>query len=227
MNIIQENFIKNIAEVCVKLYEKYKILPSMAIAQACKESKFGQDKGLGQYHFNFFGMKWTKTCGCDYVEYNTKEFINGEYVTVKAKFRSYKNFEEGMEGYFKFITGYKRYSNLIGELDSYTACKKVQSDGWATAPNYGESLYKDYVIPYNLIIYDDMVLNRNVENLEKTINELPQNATNDKVYIVKKGDSLWSISKQFLGNGIYWRKIYDYNNMKSTLIYPNQKILIP
>lgn len=216
------NFIENIANACIKLYPKYKILPSMAIAQACKESHFGKDKGLGQYHYNFFGMKWTKNCGCDYVEYNTKEWKDGKYITVKAKFRSYKNFEEGMEGYFKFITGYKRYSNLIGEKDSYTACINVQKDGWATAPDYGTSLYKDYVMKYDLQRYDDIVLNRTVQPSIEKVDEL------DVEYIVSKGDTLWKIAKEFLGSGIKWRILADYNNIKNpNLLKVGQVIKIP
>lgn len=226
MTEAQKNFIENIANACIKLYPKYKILPSLAIAQACKESKFGQDKGLGQYHYNFFGMKWTKTCGCDFVEYNTKEFKNGQYVTVKAKFRSYKNFEEGMQGYFDFITGYKRYSNLIGELDSCTACLNVQADGWATAPNYGMSLYKDYVLAYDLIKYDDIVLGRTVAPVTPQVKEEAK-IDKPRSYVVKKGDTLWGISKKFLGNGIYWRRIYDANNLKNTIIYVGQILKIP
>lgn len=226
----KQEFIKNIADAAIKNYPKYKILPSLTIAMACKESKFGQDKGLGQYHYNFFGMKWTTTCGTKYVEYNTKEFDKKTqaYITIKAKFRSFSNFEEGIQGFYNFITGYKRYQNLIGEVDSCTACHLVQSDGWATAPTYGDSLYKDYVIAYDLMKYDDIVLGRSgsIPAAPEPKKEEPKEELG-KLYTVVKGDSLWKISKQFLGNGIYWRKIYDLNNLKSTLIVPGQKLRIP
>lgn len=221
MTTEQKQFIESIAKACIEHYEKYKILPSLTIAQAIKESGWGKSS-LGAKHYNFFGMKWTKTCGTKYVEYNTKEWNGKEYITIKAKFRSYDNFSYGIEGYYKFITGYKRYSNLIGELDSRTACMNIQKDGWATSPTYGTSLYNDYVIPYDLMKYDDIVLGRTKENLVKA-----EETKFTKEYVVVKGDTLWGISKKFLGNGIYWRKIYDYNNLKSTIIYVGQKLLIP
>lgn len=224
----QELFIENIAHACVELYEEYFILPSMAIAQAIKESNWGKSK-LASVDFNFFGMKWTSTCGCDHAEYSTKEWDskNNKYITIKAKFRKYKDFKEGMRGYFKFITGYKRYNNLIGEIDSHTACINIAKDGWATAPNYGESLYKDYVIPYDLIKYDDIVLHRNKKVTVETVKEVAPSKAIPKTYTVVKGDTLWGISKKLYGNGIYWRRIYDCNNMKNTLIVVGQVLKLP
>lgn len=213
----KEYFIEKIANASMDLYNKYGILPSLSIAQACKESRFGTCS-LSPY-FNFFGMKWTKTCGCDYVEFKTKEQNkDGTYRTIVAKFRKYDSFEEGIEGYYKFITGYKRYSNLIGETDSYTACKKIQADGWATSLTYAESLYNDYVVPYGLEKYDKIVLGiYTTENIE------------NKYYLheVRKGDSLWSISTKYYGIGTKWRKIYDYNKLSSTVIKEGQIIKIP
>lgn len=212
-------FIKKIAQASMDLYNEYKILPSLTIAQACKESRFGTCS-LSP-HFNFFGMKWTKTCGCEYVAFKTKEQKdNGEYITIVAKFRKYKSFEDGIRGYYNFITGYKRYSNLIGETDSYTACKKIHADGWATSKTYGESLYNDYVIPLGLEKYDRIVLG--LEPVKEVVNNAKYTE-----HIVKKGDTLWSISVKYYGAGIKWRKIYDYNKLKTTVIKVGQSLKIP
>lgn len=44
-------------------------------------------------------------------------------------------------------------------------------------------------------------------------------------YVVKQGDVLWKIAKQY---DTTWQKLADYNNLKNpNLIFPNQKILIP
>lgn len=212
----KEDFITKIASSAIK-YRDYGILPSLTIAQACVESKFGTC-ALSS-HFNFFGMKWTKTCGTDYVEMNTKEYKNGAYVNVKAKFRSYKSYDEGIEGYYKFITGYKRYSNLIGCKDALTACTLIQKDGWATSPTYAETLYK-YIRMYNLEKYDNFtMIDGGKEDVKDNVSE--------KTYMVQKGDTLWSISKKFLGDGVKWRKIYNYNNLTSTMIRVGQVLYIP
>lgn len=148
----QINFISKVVECCNK-YSYYGILPSLTIAQAIKESNWGKSK-LGANYFNFFGMKWSKDCNCEYVELPTKEWNGSCYVDVIAKFRKYNSFEDGIRGYYDFLTSYKRYKNLVGVKDSYTACLLIQQDGWATSPTYGVSLYNDYVVRYNLIQYD-------------------------------------------------------------------------
>ena len=149
----QLKFRNTIGEAAKAFYNEYKILPSLVVAMAIKESNWGKSQLSAKNH-NYFGMKWNTKCGTKYVELPTKEYVNGKYVTVNAKFRAYDTLTEGIEGFYKFITGYKRYNNLIGEMDPREACIKVQKDGWATAPNYGISLYNDYVVKYDLTVFN-------------------------------------------------------------------------
>ena len=151
----QLKFINDIGTAARSYYDKYKILPSLVIAMAIKESGWGNSQ-LASKHHNYFGMKWTTKCGTQYVEYNTKEYDKtaGKYITVKAKFRSFPTVEEGIKGFYDFISGYKRYANLIGETDPMKACQKIQADGWATSPTYAVSLYNDYIVKYNLTRFD-------------------------------------------------------------------------
>lgn len=46
------------------------------------------------------------------------------------------------------------------------------------------------------------------------------------VYIVKRGDSLWKISKQYYGTGMKWKKIYKDNQLTTTVLQPNQVLYI-
>lgn len=59
----------------------------------------------------------------------------------------------------------------------------------------------------------------------------PKQKEQPKTYIVKKGDSLWSIAKRIYGDGSKWRKIYDANKKfigkDPNRIYPGQKLVIP
>lgn len=48
-----------------------------------------------------------------------------------------------------------------------------------------------------------------------------------RTYKVVKGDTLWGIAQKFLGSGIKWRKIYDYNDLKTTTIQIGQILKIP
>lgn len=46
-------------------------------------------------------------------------------------------------------------------------------------------------------------------------------------YTVKKGDTLWNISKRFLGYGVRWTEIAELNGLNGTLIRIGQKLKIP
>ncbi len=97
---MNEDFIKMIGNAAVKNYPKYRILPSLTIAQAILESKWGMSALAKECH-NYFGMKWKEGCGCDYKEYQTREQKkDGSYYTIKAKFRKYPDAIAGIEGYY-------------------------------------------------------------------------------------------------------------------------------
>ena len=52
-------------------------------------------------------------------------------------------------------------------------------------------------------------------------------STSYTTYTVKKGDSLWKISKKLMGNGSKYPKIQKANGLSSTLIRVGQKLKIP
>ena len=156
MTKLQADFIKMIGDAAVSYYKDYGILPSLTIAQAILESNWGRS-GLSRDCYNFFGMKWSKGCGCDYKEYKTKEQKkDGSYVTITAKFRKYYSVSEGIKGYYDFLQ-YRRYQNLRGVTDYNKACDLIRQDGWATSLYYAHNL-KNYIKQYDLDDYDMDVL---------------------------------------------------------------------
>ncbi len=48
-----------------------------------------------------------------------------------------------------------------------------------------------------------------------------------RTYTIKKGDTLWYISKKYLGTGTRYPEIMSLNALKSTTIYPGQILRIP
>lgn len=156
MTKLQADFIKMIGDAAVSYYKDYGILPSLTIAQAILESNWGRS-GLSRDCYNFFGMKWSKGCGCDYKEYKTKEQKkDGSYVTITAKFRKYYSVSEGIKCYYDFLQ-YRRYQNLRGVTDYNKACDLIRQDGWATSLSYAHNL-KNYIKQYDLDDYDMDVL---------------------------------------------------------------------
>ncbi|SHO48162.1 glucosaminidase domain-containing protein [Anaerocolumna xylanovorans] len=147
-----EDFIKAIAVAAIKHYPAFRILPSLTIAQAILESRWGKS-GLAKDCYNYFGMKWSSTCGTACKEYATcEQTAEGVPYTIKAKFRRYSNLEEGIAGYYKFL-GYPRYSNLKGITDYREACELIRKDGWATDTCYSIKLV-ELIQAYKLWKYD-------------------------------------------------------------------------
>lgn len=163
----QKRFIDSVADICIRYYPYYPILPSLTIAQTIKESNWGKSKLASIYH-NYHGIKWYKNCGYNFVSLPTKEWDGTKYISVMANFIVYPDLEKGTIGYYEFLKRFKRYSSLFGETNSANACIKLQKSGYATAPNYGYSIYNDYILKYCLLQYDYIALgnfNYNIGNI--------------------------------------------------------------
>lgn len=206
-----QDFIKMIGNAAAKQYSKYKILPSLTIAQAVLESAWGKS-GLAIDCHNYFGMKWVEGCGCDYKAYSTKEQrSNGSYYTIVAKFRKYKNVEDGIKGYYEFLK-YPRYKNLIGVTDYKKACELIRADGWATSLSYTNNLIK-LIETYKLYDYDDIAFGKKkTENKKKT-------ESNKKTYFKKYTGKSVSLVDALVAVGAdsdfdYRKKIAKVNGIK-------------
>lgn len=125
---------------------KYNLVcPEAITAQACIESRYGDSKLSKNYH-NYFGMKCGSRWTGKSVNMNTKEeYKAGVTTNIKANFRAYDTLEQGVEGYCKFITDYKRYSNLLGVKDATVYFQRIKNDGWATSSTYVNTLRSCYL----------------------------------------------------------------------------------
>ena len=110
----------------------YKVC-SPIIAQAVIESRYGES-GLAQYH-NYFGLKCGSAWKGPSVNMKTKEEYNSQLVNIRDNFRVYPTLEDGVEGYFQFIST-KRYSNLLTAETPEEYLKRIKADGYATSSSY-------------------------------------------------------------------------------------------
>ena len=147
MSVKTDNFINVISEYATREYlnrEKW-ILPSVCIAQAACES------GWNLNAKTIFGIKG-KGVVC-----TTKEFVNGEYITIKDSFAYYPNIEASVVGYYDFITNTPRYKNVLNESDYKKAVYYLQhtTDGksYATSPTYESNIIK-LIENYDLTRFD-------------------------------------------------------------------------
>ena len=156
-NMTQAQFIKKIGSIAVEYYDEYEYLPSVTIAQAIIESGWGKSR-LAREAYNYFGIKWTKGCGHDYVTMATKEQLsNGNYVKIYARFRKYKTLSDGIKDRFEFLSNNKRYSNLKGVTNYKEFCYLLKKDGYATSQTYAQKLIK-CIEQYGLEKYDKKVI---------------------------------------------------------------------
>ncbi len=111
----------------------YKVA-SPIIAQACCESAFGTSS-LGYKYHNYFGMKCGSSWKGKSVNLKTKEEYNSQLVSIRDNFRVYDSMEEGVVGYFNFIST-KRYENLKSANSPRQYLELIKQDGYATSSSY-------------------------------------------------------------------------------------------
>ena len=134
----QKEFINNIGYIIQEEAQKrgYKVC-SPIIAQACLESNYGVSQLSSRWH-NYFGMKCGSAWKGPSVNLATKEEYNSQLVNIRDNFRVYSSMEEGVKGYFDFIST-KRYSNLMGAATPKEYLENIKKDGYATSSSYVSS----------------------------------------------------------------------------------------
>lgn len=148
-----QQFIDKVAPMAQAGWTKYKILPSVTIAQAILESGWGKS-GLTINANALFGIKAGSSWKGKVYSCKTQECYDGvNYTTITDVFRAYDSWEESVEDHGAFLAGLSRYKNLIGVTDYVKVCDLLKADGYATAPTYSTSL-QNLIKSYNLTQYD-------------------------------------------------------------------------
>ena len=216
-----EEFINMIAPLIISEGKKrgYSVF-STVIAQAIIESNSGKSI-LGYKYHNYFGMKCGSRWKGKSVNLKTKEeYTVGTLTTIKDNFRVYDSIEEGVKGYYDFIST-KRYANLKESKTYVEYAENLKADGYATSSKYVNTLCTT-VDAYNLTKYDSFF------NFNDEVTDNTDNTDNTEYidYTVKKDDSLWCIAERFYGRGDKYKIIYADNNLKSTVIHIGDKLKI-
>lgn len=110
---------------------------SPIIAQACLESNYGVSQLSAKWH-NYFGMKCGSAWKGQSVNLATKEEYNSQLVNIRDNFRVYDSMDEGVKGYFDFIST-KRYENLKSATTPKEYLEMIKRDGYATSSSYVSS----------------------------------------------------------------------------------------
>lgn len=150
----QTDFINTVKPLIIADMRRTGILASLTAAQAIFESGWGRSE-LAKKANNLFGMKGNYK-GESYTVV-TGEYMNGAYQTAPAAFRKYPSWEVSIYDHSEKFLTMQRYANLRGCTDYKLACKRVQEDGYATAPEYADKLIKA-IETYKLYEWDKEAL---------------------------------------------------------------------
>lgn len=150
----QTNFINQVKNGAIKGWENHQILPSISIAQAILESDWGRS-GLATKANNLFGIKGNYQG--ESVTVPTKEYVNGEFITVNDEFRKYPSWNVSIEDHGGFFTStnwrVENYKHVVGETNYKRAAQALSEAGYATDPDYANKLI-NIIEQYKLTQYD-------------------------------------------------------------------------
>jgi hypothetical protein len=111
--------------------------PELVAAQWALESGWGKHVSGKN---NFFGLK---AGGSDGAQHETKEFVDGKWITITAGFINFDTPEDCVaylvDRWYKDFKGYKGVNNAA---DRSAAAKMLVNEGYATDPTYAEKLIK-------------------------------------------------------------------------------------
>ena len=156
-------------------------------------------------------MKCGSSWGGKSVNMNTQEeYVAGVLTDTSAKFRAYDTIEDGVQGYFDFIS-YNRYKPVREAQDYRSYITELKNCGYATSSTYIDNLIR-IVEQYGLTKYDNV---NSVQN---------ENVNSVQTYTVQSGDTLSGIAQRY--NTTY-QHLAEINGIENpNLIYAGQEIKI-
>ncbi|WP_397445614.1 glucosaminidase domain-containing protein [Polaribacter sp. R77954] len=214
-------YIRKYAPIAVKEMHEYKIPASITLAQGILESGRGRSE-LALKSNNHFGIK----CHTGW----TGERVYHDDDAKGECFRKYVYPETSYKDHSLFLTQRRRYAFLFDyNIKDYKKwAYGLRKAGYATDRKYPAKLLK-LIKDYKLYEFDKIKKGK----YTKEIKELNTNKTNKKQvtpkqlkldsYKVRKGDTLYSISRKF---GISVDALKKLNNLKDNTISIGQKLVV-
>ena len=205
-------YIKTYSGFAVQQMKKYKIPASIILSQGLLESGAGAST-LALKSNNHFGIKCHQ-------EWRGKKVYHDDDEKGEC-FRKYKNPIESYKDHSEFLTTRGRYSFLFkySIKDYIKWAQGLSKAGYATDPKYPEKLIK-IIEDYSLWKFDG---SRKSMGKVKKDKSSKKEKNNSKYYIVKKGDTLYSISKKY---NMSLKDLKNLNKLKSNNIKIGQKLKI-
>jgi len=209
------NYIRKWAPLAVREMHKYKIPASITLAQGILESGSGKSQ-LAAKSKNHFGIKCHTGWKGGRVYHD--DDARGEC------FRKYQFVESSYEDHSKFLTQRRRYAFLFsyGSKNYKKWAKGLKKAGYATDPKYPRKLIS-LIENYELYKFDD-VRKKDFKYVEtKPKKQKPKKVKASRRYTVKRGDTLYSISRRF---GMTVNDLKQINGLRSNTISIGQELKV-
>lgn len=165
-NLSHDEFIDFVGSIAQKDWmDRRLVLPSVVIAQAIKESRWGTSE-LAVNANALFGIKLNGWTGRSYVKNATEQNPDGSYrVDQNTLWRAYDSWEQSVIDHNDYLFTRKiggqtepNWKDLIGCENYILAVQHLQGAQYpyATSKTYEESLINDYIEKYDLIRFDEI-----------------------------------------------------------------------
>jgi len=126
-----ENTFKGVKAAASKAGAKY---PECVAAQWALESGYGKHTSGKN---NYFGLKGSGS------ERETKEFINGQWITIKAGFIDFPDLQTCVSYLVdRWYRDYQRYKGVNRATSAEDCARLLVAEGYATDPQYAEKLIR-------------------------------------------------------------------------------------
>ena len=216
LNIKTLSYIQTYAGIAVREMHMHKIPASITLAQGILESGNGSSE-LALKSNNHFGIKCHATWTGERVYHDDDE--KGEC------FRKYVYVETSYKDHSLFLTQRSRYAFLF-EYDAKDYKKwayGLRKAGYATDQKYPSKLLK-FIDEYELHKFDEVKESKFEKKMEE-LNEkvLEERKKKGHFYEIKKGDTLYAISKKFK---ISVAALKATNNLSDNTIEIGQRLFI-
>lgn len=204
------NYLTVFGPIAQREMKSYKIPASITLAQGLLESGFGEGR-LATEANNHFGIKCHRDWRGGRIYHDDDE--KGEC------FRVYTDAGESYRDHSLFLSERDRYAFLfrLGKRDYKAWARGLKKAGYATDPKYPDKLIR-LIERFDLAQYDKKEAKAIVRQKRSTP------SSNETVYIVKKGDTLYSIARLLK---VELEVLKRKNNLKDNTIYLGQELILP
>ncbi|MFZ9032117.1 MAG: glucosaminidase domain-containing protein [Robiginitalea sp.] len=205
-----EEYIETFAEIAQFEMKTYGIPASITLAQGLLESGFGKGE-LTRKTNNHFGIKCHTGWEGDYARHDDDE--RGEC------FRKYNHPMHSFRDHSLFLTTRSRYASLFDlPQNNYKAwARGLKKAGYATDRHYPQKLIQ-LIERYQLYRYDAQVLGRDYAGLPEASGE------DYLTYRVKKGDTLYAISRKYY---LSVEELMKLNGLQNSALNVGQVLKVP